>query len=163
MINPRFIIFIPVFFFFATRASAQPQQGQLAVEIALPSATGDTLRLSTFKGKIVLLDFWASWCGPCRDANKEMGKIYSKYKDKGFEIFSVSVDNETDKWLSAIRKDKITWTQVISYGGWAAPTAMQWGIEALPTSYLIDREGHLVAMDLEGKQLEKTLKYMLGK
>ena len=161
--NRRCLILVTIFFFFAIRGYAQPKQGQLATEIALPSATGDTLRLSSFKGKIVLLDFWASWCGPCRDANREMGKIYSKYKDKGFEIFSVSVDNETDKWLSAIRKDKITWSQVISYGGWAAPTAMQWGIEALPTSYLIDREGHLVAMDLEGKQLEKTLKYMLGK
>jgi peroxiredoxin len=138
-------------------------QGQFAAEIALPTITGDTLRLSDFKGKIVLLDFWASWCGPCRAANKGLGKIYDKFSDKGFEIYSVSLDEEKDAWMKAIKKDKIKWKQVIDPGGWETPTAQHWNIYALPTSFLIDREGRLLAMDLEGKDLEKALKEMLDK
>jgi thiol-disulfide isomerase/thioredoxin len=144
-------------------ARAQPKQGQLADEIALPTPAGDTLRLSSFKGKVVLLDFWASWCGPCRVANRGMLKVYSRFKEKGFEIYSVSLDDDHDAWLKAIKKDKITWQQVNTKGGWYASTAIKWGITAIPTSYLIDKSGVLVAMDLEGRQLEQTLKYMLGK
>jgi peroxiredoxin len=161
--NYRLVFLLALFAFWGTAVFAQPKQGQLAADIALPSVNGDTLKLSSFRGKIVLLDFWASWCKPCRFANREMTKIYSKFRDKGFEIFSVSLDNETDAWLKAIRDDKINWNQVISHGGWEAPTALSWGIEAIPTTYLIDKNGTLVAMDIEGKQLEKTLKYMLGK
>ena len=154
-----FILFLSIFI--CALAQAQPRQGQPAAEIALPSATGDTLRLSSLKGKVVLLDFWASWCGPCRVANKGLAKIYSKYKEKGFEIYSVSLDDEKDNWLKAIKKDKITWLQVIDRGGWETPTARMWSVEALPTSYLIDKGGRLIAMDLEGKDLEKALKDML--
>src|SRR5690349_18922198 len=143
MMNCKLVIVISVLFIGISNSYSQPRQGDAAVEIALPSVTGDTLKLSSFKGKVILLDFWASWCMPCRFANKGMGKIYSKYKDKGFEIFSVSLDNESAEWMKAIKDDKITWKQVISYGGWQAPTALQWGIVALPTSYLIDQEGKL--------------------
>jgi peroxiredoxin len=163
MIRKFLLILFVIFLFTAEVTFAQPRQGQPAAEIALPTISGDTLRLSSFKGKIVLLDFWASWCKPCRFANREMAKIYSKFRDKGFEIFSVSLDNETDAWLKAVKDDRIIWNQVISHGGWSAPVALNWGIDAIPTTYLIDKDGILVAMDLEGKQLEKTLKYMLGK
>ena len=149
--------------FFSTAGYAQPQQGDMAAEIALPSVTGDTLRLSSFKGKIVLLDFWASWCGPCRVANKNLAKIYEKFRDKGFEIYSVSLDNETEDWIAAIQKDRIKWTQVIEKGGREAPTANKWHIYALPTSFLIDRDGSLLAMDLEGKALEKAFKKLIDK
>ncbi|MBL0232934.1 MAG: TlpA family protein disulfide reductase [Chitinophagaceae bacterium] len=158
-----FIILLFSIFLFNARAIAQPKQGQLAEDIALPTPEGDTLHLSDLKGKVVLLDFWASWCGPCRVANRGMAKIYSKFRDKGFEIFSVSIDNEKKDWIKAIKKDNITWKQVNMPGSWESPIARRWGIEAIPTSYLIDRDGHLVAMDLEGKQLEETLKYLLGK
>lgn len=152
-----------VILLFTGAISAQPKQGQIADEIALPTPQGDTLRLSDLKGKVVLLDFWASWCGPCRIANKGMAKIYSKFKEKGFEIFSVSIDDDKKDWIKAIKKDNITWKQVNIAGGWNSPIAVKWRIEAIPTSYLIDKEGKLVAMDLEGKELEETLKYMLGK
>jgi peroxiredoxin len=144
-------------------AGAQPRQGQQAIEIALPSVTGDTLRLSSLKGKVVLLDFWASWCGPCRVANKELVKVYDKFKDKNFEIYSVSLDEEKDSWVKAIRKDKISWQQVLDRGGWETPTAAQWGIYALPTNYLIDTDGRLLAMDIHGKELEKALKQLIDK
>ena len=157
-----FFLFL-IILLFAGSTWAQPKQGQIADEIALPTPQGDTLRLSDLKGKVVLLDFWASWCGPCRIANKGMAKIYSKFKEKGFEIFSVSIDDDKKDWIKAIKKDNITWKQVNIAGGWNSHIAVKWRIEAIPTSYLIDKEGKLVAMDLEGKELEETLKYMLGK
>ncbi len=161
--NRRLPILLLVCLFSGILTVAQPRQGQPADEIALPTSAGDTLRLSSFRGKVVLLDFWASWCRPCRSANKDMSKVYSKFHDKGFEIFSVSLDKETEDWIRAIREDRIAWNQVISRGGWETPTARQWGIDALPTTFLIDREGRLLAMDLEGKQLEKALKSLLRK
>lgn len=162
MINRKyFLIFSFSIFLFAT-AGAQPKQGQMAADIALPSAAGDTIRLSSLKGKVVLVDFWASWCGPCRVANKGLVKLYDKFRKKGFEIYSVSLDEQKEAWVKAIKKDKISWLQVIDTGGWETPTATKWRISALPTSYLIDKEGRMVAMDLEGKDLEKALKDMLG-
>lgn len=142
-------------------AHAQTKYGDMAPEIALPSVNGDTLRLSALKGKVVLLDFWASWCGPCRSSNKELVKIYSKYKDKGFEIFGVSLDDSKKDWLRAIKKDKIDWIQVMDTGGFASKVAQRWLIYAIPTSYLIDKDGKLIAMDLSGKGLEKALKDLL--
>lgn len=161
MKKQRPIILIILFILPALYVNAQPRQGQSAADIALPSMNGDTIRLSSLKGKVVLLDFWASWCGPCRESNKELVKIYSKYKSKGFEIFGVSIDDQKNKWQSAIKKDKISWLQVNDNGGWDAKTIADWGINAIPTSYLIDKEGKLMAMDLEGKELERALRYLL--
>ncbi len=143
-------------------ADAQIKQGYNAPEVALPSATGDTVRLSSLKGKVVLLDFWASWCGPCRVSNKGLAKLYPKFKDKGFEILGVSLDEDHADWQKAVKKDKISWLQVIDDGGWESVTVSKWRISAIPTSYLINKEGVLIAMDLEGKELEKALKQLLG-
>ena len=161
MINLKKYFLIALVFLASSQVKAQIRQGYDAPDIALPTVSGDSIRLSSLKGKVVLLDFWASWCGPCRSSNKLLTKIYPKYKAKGFEIFGVSLDDDKDKWTNAIKKDKISWLQVNDGGGWNAQTAIQWGINAIPTSYLIDKNGRLVAMDLEGKELEKALKDLL--
>jgi thiol-disulfide isomerase/thioredoxin len=163
MINRKTFFTLSLLFFLFITATAQPRQGQLADEIALPTISGDTISLSSLKGKIVLLDFWASWCGPCRSANKEFIKLYPKYKAKGFEILSVSLDDDMNKWKSAIKKDKITWLQVNDAGGWDAKTAVKWRIDAIPTTFLIDKDGTLLAMDMDAKQLDKALKQLLEK
>jgi len=162
MKRPRQNIIILFSFFLSVDAIAQSKPVYKAPEVALPSATGDTILLSSLKGKVVLLDFWASWCKPCRASNKGLVKLYPKFKDKGFEILGVSLDEDKADWKKAIKQDKINWLQVNDPGGWQSPTVMQWRINAIPTSYLINRNGELIAMDLEGKELEKALKEILG-
>lgn len=162
MINLKTVFVAGFAFLIFNESNAQPRQGMPAEEIALPSVNGDTIRLSSLKGKIVLIDFWASWCGPCRTSNKGFVKLYPKYRDKGFEILGISLDDNKEAWRRAVSKDKITWPQVIDRGGWEAGTARKWNVQALPTSYLMDRDGKLIAMDLERAELEKALKHLLG-
>jgi thiol-disulfide isomerase/thioredoxin len=144
-------------------AKAQPKPGDLAYEIALTTPNGDTISLSSMQGKVVLIDFWASWCGPCRLSNRHLVKLYSKYKSKGFEIYGVSLDENKKDWMKAIKQDRINWTQVIDNRGWEAQTAIDWGLYQIPTSYLINKDGIIVAVDLEKNDLEKALKDLLGK
>lgn len=162
MVSLKQLIFILFFLCTGIIMQAQIRQGYKAPELALPAASGDTVKLSSLKGKVVLLDFWASWCGPCRISNKGLVKLYPKYKDKGFEILGVSLDEDRSDWQKAVKKDKVSWLQVIDNGGWESKTVNQWKISAIPTSYLINKDGTLVAMDLEGKELEKALKELLG-
>ncbi|MBP6432775.1 MAG: TlpA family protein disulfide reductase [Ferruginibacter sp.] len=142
-------------------SQAQITIGELAPEISLPDAKGNTVTLSSFKGKIVLIDFWASWCGPCRVTNPKVVKLYNKYKASGFEVFGVSFDEKTSAWKRAIKTDKINYSQVIDTKIWEGEVAYKYGIEAIPTTFLLDKEGKIVAIDLEGKELEDAIKALL--
>lgn len=157
------IFVLAIALFGSVMAMAQPAIGSAVPEISLKDVSGTTVAISSLKGKVVLLDFWASWCGPCRQENKHLVKLYAKYKSRGFEIYSVSIDDDTRAWKKAITSDKITWLQVNDSGGWTANVATQWNIQQIPTTYLIDKTGNIVALDLQGKQLEKKVTELLKK
>jgi peroxiredoxin len=154
-------LFIAIIFL-SLIVNAQPKPGELAFEIALTNPKGDTVSLSSLQGKVVLIDFWASWCGPCRLSNRHLVKLYSKYKSRGFEIFGVSLDEDKKDWVKAINKDKISWPQVIDNRGWQATTAIDWNLYQIPSSFLINKNGIIVGVDLEKNDLEKALKELLN-
>ena len=125
---------------------------------------GNPVNLSDFQGKYLLLDFWASWCGPCRQENPNLVKAYAAYKEKGFEILGVSLDNKDGKeaWVKAIEKDGLTWTQVSDLNSWNNEVARSYGVRAVPQSYLIDPQGVIIAQNLRGEALEAKLKEIFG-
>ncbi|HEY8388720.1 MAG TPA: TlpA disulfide reductase family protein [Parasegetibacter sp.] len=137
--------------------------GQPAMDFTQNDPNGKPVSLSSFKGKYVLVDFWASWCGPCRAENPHVVKAYNKYKDKGFDILGVSLDNPDgkDKWLKAIEDDKLTWTQVSDLQGWNNAASKKYGVSAIPMNLLIDPNGIIVAKNLRGAALEQKLAELL--
>lgn len=136
--------------------------GAKAQEIALPSPKGDTIRLSSIKGKYILVDFWASWCTPCREENPNLVKLYKKYKSKGFEIFQVSLDKTKDAWVKAIKDDGLTWIQVSDLKYWDSPIAKVYNVESIPSSFLIDKDGTIMSKNLRGEALDERLVTLLG-
>ncbi len=142
---------------------AQAKKGQPAPEIKLPDPAGQDLSLHGMKGKVVLVDFWASWCGPCRKNNPNLVALYSKYKAQGLEILGVSIDKSKSDWAKAIEKDGLTWLQVLDPGGWNAQSTLDYGVDAIPASFLIDKAGVIRGVNLEGRELEATIRKLVGK
>jgi thiol-disulfide isomerase/thioredoxin len=130
-----------------------------APEIELPDPDGVMRKLSSLKGKVVLIDFWASWCGPCRKENPNVVAIYKEYHDKGFEVFSVSLDKEKAGWLAAIAKDGLIWPNHVSdLKYWKSEGAATYGVTSIPYTVLVDRKGRIVAKKLRGQDLENKVK-----
>ena len=127
--------------------------GKEAPLFEMPDVNGRTISLASLRGKYVLVDFWASWCGPCRAENPNVVKAYNDFKSKNFTILSVSLDNSKDKWLEAIKKDGLTWTHVSDLKYWKNEVAVQFGIESIPASFILDPAGKIIARDLRGADL----------
>lgn len=131
--------------------------GQAAPDFTLQTLEGNDLSLSSLRGKCVLVDFWASWCGPCIKELPNIKKVYEKYHDKGFEIISVSLDDKKVNWAKAIEKHQIPWLHVSSLKGWKCPVAKLYHVTGVPTMYLLDAEGRIVSDDARGEVLEKEV------
>ena len=137
------------------------QVGSPAPEFSMNDTDGNPIALSSFKGKYVLIDFWASWCGPCRAENPNVVAAYKKFNKKGFDIFGVSLDENNDKWLEAIKKDGLTWKHVSDLKGWSNAAAKLYGVNSIPHSVLLDKEGVIIAKNLRGEELHKKLEEVL--
>ncbi|WP_276088130.1 TlpA disulfide reductase family protein [Pedobacter sp. JY14-1] len=124
---------------------------------SVPGRDGGTVSLAAYKGKVVLVDFWASWCGPCRKENPNLVKAYEKYHGKGFEIIGISLDDKKDKWLAAIEADQLGWVHASDLKGWKSDLALEYGIRSIPMNFLVDANGKIIAKDLRGVALEKQL------
>lgn len=162
------LIFIAIVLFFAG-ISLQAQElginiGNKAPELIGQGPNGETIKLSDTKGKVVLLDFWAGWCGPCRRENPNVVKAYNTYKDKkfkngdGFVVFNVSLDRTADQWKGAIKQDKLAWPYHISdLKGWQSKLGAVYGIRSIPANFLLDENGVILAKNLRGPALEAAL------
>jgi peroxiredoxin len=139
--------------------------GRYAMDFTQNDTLGNPVSLSSFKGKYVLVDFWASWCGPCRAENPNVVKAFNKYKDKSFTVLGVSLDrpNAKDKWLKAIHDDQLTWSHVSDLKFWDNEVAKQYGIRAIPQNLLIDPQGKIIAKNLSGEELNEKLGEVLAK
>jgi peroxiredoxin len=137
--------------------------GSPAPEISLPQPNGEMLSLSDLKGQYVLIDFWASWCGPCRRENPNVKRVYEKYHDKGFEILGVSLDKAANAWTAAIAQDGLTWKHVSDLQYWNSSVVPEYQITGIPLTVLVDKEGNIIAKNLRGPALEEKLAEIFAK
>jgi peroxiredoxin len=138
--------------------------GNVAPDFSQPDTSGNVVKLSDLRGKYVLIDFWASWCGPCRAENPNLVKEFNNYKDKGFTVLGISLDQPGKKeaWLAAIHQDGLTWTQVSDLKFWENEVAVLYGVKAIPMNLLLDPQGKIIAKDLRGEDLSKKLSELFG-
>jgi peroxiredoxin len=135
--------------------------GNPAPDFTSNDINGKPVSLSSFKGKYILLDFWAAWCGPCRRENPTIVKAFHNYHNKGFDIFGVSLDDDRSEWIEAIKKDGLSWTQVSDLKGWKSAVADLYGVQGIPMNYLLDKNGIIVAKGLRGEELSSKLAELL--
>ena len=139
-------------------------QGEMAPDIVMNDPDGNERKLSDLRGKVVLLDFWASWCGPCRRENPNVVRAYERYKNDGFEVFSVSLDSNVDRWRKAIEQDQLVWPNHVSdLQGWRNGAAREYGISSIPHTMLIDRDGAILATHLRGSGVDSALRGVFEK
>jgi thiol-disulfide isomerase/thioredoxin len=137
--------------------------GSIAPSFTSMKADNSSFDFKNIKGKYILLDFWASWCGPCRKESPMLVKAYGLYQEKGFTIVSVSLDDNEAKWIKAIKKDQYTWTNVSDLKGWSSSAALIYSVSSIPSNFLLDSEGRIIAKNLTGTELEKKLEELFLK
>jgi thiol-disulfide isomerase/thioredoxin len=136
--------------------------GVVAPDININDPNDKPLKLSSLRGQYVMIDFWASWCGPCRKENPNNVALYNKYHSKGFEIYGVSLDDDKERWLQAITADNLNWKHVCDFAKWESMAAQSYNVTAIPQTFLLDKEGKIIAIGLRGPQLANKLKEIFG-
>jgi thiol-disulfide isomerase/thioredoxin len=161
--NPMILAAIKNFGQVVTQYNASPHIGNMAPELNLPDTSGQPFALSSLRGKYVLVDFWASWCAPCRAENPFVVKVFNKYNDKNFTVLSVSLDNNVQEWKNAIALDKLSWKQVSDLQGWNSIAVSLYKFDAIPYNVLLDPQGRIIATNLLDEDLEKKMETIFGK